>query len=119
MIDAFQLALFNAAKVLFGHLRVSIQVSGMATETCQAECSIAKIISLIGPITRSEDPQFTNEFDLAEIPVQMDEFPTQCLEEELKPFGPEEDFVGSINSESRDTANGKAALEHSWLQGLG
>jgi len=123
MIDSFQLAHFIAAKALFGHWLVNVQVSSVPIETCQAACSIAKIIRLIGPITRSEDPQFTDEFDLADILVQMDNFPTRSLEEELRPFGPEEDSVEFIrwllnpNPETRPTA--LQALEHPWLQGLG
>jgi serine/threonine protein kinase len=123
MIDAFQLAHLIAAKALFGHLRVNVQVDSVPIETCQAACSIAKIIRLVGPVTRSEDPQFSAEFDLADILVQMDTFPTRSLEEELKQFGPEEDSLEFIrwllspNPETRPTA--KQALEHPWLQGLG
>jgi serine/threonine protein kinase len=123
MINSFQLAHFIAAKALFGCRDVNVRVSSVPMETSQAACSIAKIIRLIGPITRSEDPQFTAEFDLAEMIAQMEAFPTRSLEEELKTFGPEQDLIESIrwllalDPEIRPTA--KQALEHPWLQGLG
>lgn len=101
---------------------VGFRVSSVPIETSQAACSIAKIIRLIGPITRSEDPQFSNEFDLAEVVAQMDALPTRSLEEELKNFGVEQNclevirWLLTLDPKMRPTA--KQALEHPWLQGL-
>lgn len=101
---------------------VNFRVSSVPIETSQAACSIAKIVRLIGPITRSEDSQFTDEFDLAENVAQMDVLPTRSLEEELKTFGAEQDclefirWLLTLDPEMRPTA--KQALEHPWLQGL-
>lgn len=95
----------------------------MPIETSQAACSIAKIIRLIGPITRSEDPKFADEFDLAEIVAQMDVLTTCSLEEELKTFGVEQDclefvrWLLTLDPGMRPTAT--QALEHPWLQDLG
>lgn len=101
---------------------VGFRVSSVPVETSQAACSIAKIIRLIGPITRSEDLQYTDEFDLAEIVAQMDALPAHSLEEELKTFEVEQDclefirWLLTLDPEMRPTA--KQALEHPWLRGL-
>ncbi|QKX64548.1 uncharacterized protein TRUGW13939_11723 [Talaromyces rugulosus] len=77
------LAHFISGRPLFGVADVNFKVSSVPLATSQAACSIAKIIQLIGSISRHESPQFSKEFDLAERLVEQKTLPMTPLEEEL------------------------------------
>ena len=116
------MAHFIAAKALFGYVDVRFRIENVPMETGQAACSIAKIIRLIGPLSRGEDVQYKEEFDLAELVAQLDALPTRSLEEELKKFDVDQECIEfirwllTIGPEKRPTAH--QALNHPWLQGV-
>ena len=59
------------------------RVNDVPLETSQAAWAIAKIIQLVGPVKRDENPNYTVEFDLAEALVDMGTIKMGSLEQEL------------------------------------
>ena len=95
------------------------RIDSVPLETSQAACSIAKVTRLIGPLTRSEDAKFKEEFDLAELVAELGIRPTRSLEEELEVFGVEEGCVAFIRwlltLDPAVQPAAEEALEHPWV----
>jgi serine/threonine protein kinase len=99
---------------------MKFRVTSVPIETSQAACSIAKIIQLIGPLSRKEDAKFTEEFDIAEALVEMGTITIGSLEEELAKAEAGQEclefirYLLTLDPEKRPTA--KQALEHTWFR---
>lgn len=84
--------------------------------------AIGKIMKLVGPLERNEDPKYKTEFDLAEFFVKRGLIKIGSLEEELAKANATTDCVDfiryllTIDHKTRPTA--EQALQHPWLRGL-
>ncbi|KAI1912707.1 hypothetical protein LOZ12_002615 [Ophidiomyces ophidiicola] len=113
------LAHFLAAGPLFGIVDKTSRIQSVPLETSQAAWAIGKIIQIIGPIKRDENPRYKEEFDYAEGLVEMGIINMGPLEEELSKTGAPKDciefikYLLTLDHEQRPTA--AQALQHPWL----
>ncbi|PGH16446.1 CMGC protein kinase [Helicocarpus griseus UAMH5409] len=113
------LAHFISPKPLFGHVDLEFPVTVMSPEMSQAASSIAKIMQLIGPLARDEDPKYSEEFDAAEALVEVGAIPLSSLGDELMKCEVDRDCVDfiayllALDPEKRPTV--EQALAHPWL----
>jgi serine/threonine protein kinase len=117
-----QLAHFLAARALFGPGDQASHAPSLPKETNQAAWSIGKIIQLLGPLERDEDPKYKLEFDVAELFVRRGIIKMDSLEKELSSVNASPDCINfirhllTLDHKKRPTA--EEALHHPWLQDL-
>ncbi|KMP08082.1 hypothetical protein CIHG_09228 [Coccidioides immitis H538.4] len=113
---------FFANKIIFGNWDQDSRVQEFPLDTNKSAWAIGKIMKLVGPLERDEDPKYKSEFDLAEFFVKRDLIKVESLEEELAKVNVPSDCVSfiryllNINHKTRPTA--EQALQHPWLQDL-
>ncbi|WEW59406.1 hypothetical protein PRK78_004878 [Emydomyces testavorans] len=114
------LAHFLAARALFGPGDQNAHANSLPKEINQAAWAIGKIVQLVGPLERNENPKYKLEFDLAELFVKRGIIKMGSLEEELARVNAAADCISfiryllTLDHKKRPTA--EQALQHGWLQ---